>query len=169
MARIAVLAHRLKLRRRVIRPDVCRLHTHVAILAVGNRIARQTVHEIHLSHPTTGIFNEPERRRQCQNQAQNVLIYAVAEFRILTDRGKIPVFLLHPMVADSRNGIRRTVGAGPDDIGSSESFENIVYSHTQDVCIEVDISERFIPLNAKYFVSVGFECFSDTSRACKQL
>ena len=69
MAGISVFAHRLEIRTWVVCPDICWLHTIVAVLAICNGISGQTIHEIHLPHSATWVLNKPVLRGQRQNQA----------------------------------------------------------------------------------------------------
>lgn len=50
MARIAVLAHRLEFRIRMVRPDVCRFHPDITVLAICNCISGKSMHPGHLPH-----------------------------------------------------------------------------------------------------------------------
>lgn len=96
-----------------------------------------------------------------------MLIHPVAKFGIITDWCKIAVFFAAAMMTYGRNGIGRTIGASPYDIGPAEFFKDFFDRDIQYVSIEVDIFKSFIPLNTENFMSMFLECFTDTARSGK--
>ena len=60
MARITIMARRLEPGRWMICKNVRGLHPHITVLAVSKGVTGQPFHEVHFSHPATGILYEPE-------------------------------------------------------------------------------------------------------------
>ena len=168
MAGIAVATHGSELRIRMVCPDIRGLHSGVPVLTVRDCVSGQPVHEVHLPHPSPRIFNKPVPRRQRQHQTQNVLIHSIAEFCVVTDRGKVSVFLPAAVMTDCRNGVGGAIGAGPNYIRPTEFFDNFLGRNLQDVCIQINVSERFVPLHTENFVPSGFKCLSNASCSCKK-
>lgn len=60
MARITIMTRRLEPGCWVICKNIRGFHSHITVLAVSKGVAGQAFHEVHFSHPSTGILYEPE-------------------------------------------------------------------------------------------------------------
>ena len=82
MTGVPIVTGRLERRVGVIGPDVRRLHSGVAILAICDRVTWKARHEAHLPHTAARVLNKPPGRRQGHDQAVDVKVYAVAKLRV---------------------------------------------------------------------------------------
>lgn len=73
MAWVTFVAHRQEGWVGMVGPDIGRLHTVVAILAVGYCMAGQIPHKVHFPQPTAWVFDEPIPRVKFPNQGKGVL------------------------------------------------------------------------------------------------
>lgn len=62
MARITIMARWFEPGRWVICKNVRGLHSHITVLTISKGVAGQAFHEVHFSHPATGVLYEPECR-----------------------------------------------------------------------------------------------------------
>lgn len=139
MARITVFAHRFEVWIRVIRPNVCGLHSCIAILAIGHCVSWKPLHPCHLPHSTSGIFDKVELWFQLLYQIQDMLIYLVTELCVIAHRIKIACFKVFASVmTNCRNAECGAIRACPNHIRLSEPFKNVFCCDCQNVGIKID-------------------------------
>ena len=136
MARRAWTAWSLEPRIRMVCPDVRRLLARVAVLAIRDRIARQTLHELHLSKPPPRVLNEPKLRVYGANQVNQVLIRFVTILGIVADRHQFAI-LVATVLPNSRNAVGRTIRTGPDYVRcAATKLNHSLWSEIVDVVVD---------------------------------
>lgn len=164
MARVTVFTRWFEFWVGVVCPYVSRLHASLAVLAVGDGVARYALHPGHFPHTTAWVFNEIISGVEFFYEFQHMDICVIAEFRIVTDGIEISSMrVLSPVVADGGYRECTTIGARPDNIRVTECVYNLLRSQCGDVCIQVDVLKVLIPFDAVDLMTASFECLSDAS------
>lgn len=162
MARVSIVTGGLELRVGMIRPDVGRLHTCIAVLAIGDGVPGHALHPRHFSHSSTRILDEVILRVQFPNQVEYMLVYCVTELCVITDGFQIPSNgVLSAMLTDSCYAERCTIRGCQYHIRRSELFADIICGNGHNIGIQVDVIEVLILFHREDFVSMGFKGFSN--------
>lgn len=168
MARVAVLASGFELGVRMVCPDVCGFHSCLAVLAVGDGVARKTLHEVHLPHTAAGIFDKPESGVDFLDEVYNVGIDGVALSGVVCDRPEVAVRLFVAVEGNSHDGICCAVGACPYDIRDAAAhFDDLIFGECTDIRAEGRF-KIFFPVHGVHFMSSCGKRFGDGFRAAEQ-
>lgn len=167
MAWVAVLAGRFELGIRMVCPDVCGFHSCFAVMAVGDGIARKTLHEVHLPHTAAGIFDKPISWGNFLDEVYNVGIDGVALFGVVRDRSEVAVRLFVAVEGNSHDGVGCAVGACPYDIRDAAAhFDDLIFGECTDIRAEGGF-KIFLPVYGVHFVSSCGKRFGDGFRAAE--
>ena len=169
VTRVAVMTGRQELWVGVVGPDVCGLHSIIAVLTVGDRISRKSLHPGHLPHTAARILDKPILRCKLPNKGENVRIHFIAELCVIADRVKISGFFILPSVMRYRRDAEcGAVRRCPYNVGMSEAVDYLLCCQLGYVLIQRNVLEVLVPLDAKNIMTAPFKSTTDRPCPCEQ-
>ena len=169
VTRVAVMTGRQELRVGVVGPDVCGLHSIIAVLTVGDSISRESLHPGHLPHTAPRILDKPILRRKLPNKVENVRINFIAELCVIADRVEISgFFILSPVVRYRRNAECSAVRRCPYNVGMSEAVDYLLRCQLGYVLVQRNVLEVLVPLHREHLVTALLKSTPDRAGTCEQ-
>lgn len=146
MAGIAVLACGARRPSRV-GPDVCWLHAEVSILAIGDGLSGQVLHELLLTQHSPRVLDEEKSRQELLDQRESLLHYGYA-----LQTSLVLGLALHPIVPQAGDRERGTGRRCPDDVRMPEFCGEHGHVEVHDVDAQVGF-ELWIDVHSEGLVS----------------